>query len=1318
MVLSLMLFGSQVNAATYYNGQTITATTTEGVSIKGVVIDVNAKTCYLPYQCISSISVGKVTVPSYIDGFKVVRAGSGSSGAFEGCKKITSVVLPSTVTELSGYCFANCESLTEVSLPNNTEKIGNYSFSNCKSLTEMSLPNNLKEMGNYTFYNCESLAEVKLPNNLEKMGNYTFYKCKKLRSVTIPSKITNIPRNTFEYCESLTSVKLPAVIDSIFYGAFYGCKSLETISLPSSVRYIDNYAFYNCTSLNTITGIANVEYIGYNAFSSTPWYNSLPNGLVYIGKVLYKYIGTMPENTVLSVKEGTTQISRSAISSSNLVGLTIPASVKLIDQDAFGSHSGLESIAVAVENSVYITPSGSNAIVERATNTLILGCNTTVIPPTVKAIGYDAFWGSRLTTVTLPDAVDSLANDAFWSCSQLTSLTVGKGLRKIGTSVFAYCSNLKDIVVSSANPYYESRNNCKGIVEKATNTLRVGCQATVIPQTVKTIGDYAYRSMLAGQYAFTIPNHVETVGQYATAFNSDLRSLTIGRSVKSIGKNAFYGCDNLTVIHALMDTPFEIDETVFQSNKSENGITLRDSIYNHATLCVPRGSRLNYQSTAGWNKFKHIIETDDGELVVGDVFTQASAEGHLLTYQVTSLNPKNCTLIGSPSDISGAVTIPQTTQGYTVTAIGERVFYTSNHARHVTSVTMPSTITSIGENAFYNCEDLVIGTLPVSLESIGAWAFTGCKDSSLQLPAKTTSIGQSAFYRMTSLTSITVEAGNPVFSSPVGSNAIIETATKRLVAGCQTTVIPDGVESIGEYAFNGQTTLNTITIPESVSVIESHAFNYTGLESIVIPATVRSIADYAFRWCNNLKAVYSRNETPMAISDNAFTHPDKPDDGPYQTATLYVPRGKREVYTTTDGWSKFEHIEESDFDISTATIDGIDYTLDGNSRTATVVLIHCDQADVVVPSQVTHEGVTYTVTALGSMVFCEETEAYMHSVTFPATITQVSAVTFARYNPSAIVWESQTKIPEGSFSDSSYHYNFLLYVKDAQVAPSGVENLIVNGVATGTVVLSDGWQFNCPQEFRAAKVSYTHNYTMETGLGHSAGWETLALPFDVQTITHETKGQLVPFASYSDESRSMPFWLYQLGSDGFTKANGIVANTPYIISMPNNDSYAERFNLSGRVTFSATDVTVHRTADAFLHTAKAGDATFIPCYSFYLNNENRYALNVVTAFSPQTWTETPGSIFLTGGDIIVSPFGARIEKGNASARSYTLFFADDPTAIEDISAPGNMPAKVKVYSIGGQFVGEYPVSNLGSIERLLPVGIYIVNGKKMYVGNH
>ena len=1248
-------------AATYYKGQTIKGKTTEGTEISFTVIDPDAKTCAISSQCIAENTTGKVTVPSYVEGFRVVEA---KNDAFYNRKSITSVELPYTVTKLNQWTFQYCESLTEVSLP----------------------------------------------SNLEEMGPYTFYGCKQLKSVSLPSKITDIPRMTFYNCWSLTSVKFPNAVDSIFDSAFEYCKSLESVALPTTVKYIDNYVFYGCTSLKTITGIANIEYIGTSAFYNTPWLSNLPSGMTYIGKVAFKYVGTIPDNTTINIKEGTTSIAGSAFSGKGLVGIIIPASVKSIGSSPFGSHPGLNSITVATGNKYYDSRGGCNAVIQTTTNEMVAGCNTTIIPSTVKSLAYDAFYGSSITSMNIPDGVDSIANDAFYACSSLKSLTIGKGVRKIGHA-FSYCTNLKDIVVSSANPYFDSRNNCKGIVEKSTNTLVVACMATVIPSTVKAIGNYAYGPCrYSNLYTFSIPNQIEKIGDDAFEYISAMRSVTIGRGVKEIGNYAFRGCNNLKVIHALMDTPCEINENVFWKSVSGEA----DSIYNHATLYVPVGSRLNYKSTAGWSKFKNIVETDGNTQVDGDVFTVATVEGHQLTYQVTSSAKKTCELIGSPLDITGTVTIPASANGFKVLSIGYDAFYASGNERNLTSVSLPEGLVSIGEYALAYNRSLVISQLPSTLESIGAWAFMYLNNTSMTIPAKVESIGRAAFCGCNTLTSLTVDAANRVFTSPAGSNAIIRKDNKTLVVGCKTTVIPEDVECIGEYAFNSITELKEIVIPASVSIIETMAFNNTGLTSITIPATVRSLGKETFRWCSDLVTVYSRNTTPFAIDDLTFHHPSPKTGDTYQIATLYVPRGTKALYQSTDGWKLFENIEESDFNMEMATINDVDYLIDGTARTATVKLVHASD-DVVIPATVTYDGKDYPVTAIADYVFCDKSESVIGSVTFPSSISSVAQKAFWRYNPSAIIWNSAAKIPENSFYEWGYtNGNFLLYVNNASVAPSGVTNLIVNGQA-GNVVLSDEVSFNCPQEFTASRISLTHNYTLKTGIGTSAGWETLSLPFDVKTITHESKGQLVPFAAYQEGGNSMPFWLYSLSSNGFVKASSIKANTPYIISMPNNENYTSRYNLAGKVTFAASDAKVYRTADAYLNKPSHNGATFIPCYSAYLNVANIYALNVPSDLFPYTGTDPLGSIFVKGGDIVIFPFGARMEK-TSSARSLDIVFADnDLTGIQELFMKDAGNEQVKVYNMSGQVVGVYSRSALSDPNTVLPAGVYVINGKKVMV---
>lgn len=229
-----------------------------------------------------------------------------------------------------------------------------------------------------------------------------------------------------------------------------------------------------------------------------------------------------------------------------------------------------------------------------------------------------------------------------------------------------------------------------------------------------------------------------------------------------------------------------------------------------------------------------------------------------------------------------------------------------------------------------------------------------------------------------------------------------------------------------------------------------------------------------------------------------------------------------------------EFIQTTDFSVNDVT-----YTLNTTAQTAKVKTVTADRVDLVIPEKVTYDGTAYTVTALGDSIFHNNiSNYYLHSVTFPSTITDVAEKAFWWVEPMAIVWESDTKLPEHSFDNYRYKdRNFLLYVKKEGIAPSGVKNLVVNGVA-GDIELVESYVFNCPREFTAASISYTHNYKMETGVGECAGWETIALPFDVQTVTHETAGTLVPFANYLGEEDHLPFWLYSLSSRGICESIG------------------------------------------------------------------------------------------------------------------------------------------------------------------------------------
>ena len=176
----------------------------------------------------------------------------------------------------------------------------------------------------------------------------------------------------------------------------------------------------------------------------------------------------------------------------------------------------------------------------------------------------------------------------------------------------------------------------------------------------------------------------------------------------------------------------------------------------------------------------------------------------------------------------------------------------------------------------------------------------------------------------------------------------------------------------------------------------------------------------------------------------------------------------------------------------------------------------------------------------------------------------------------AAIQAGSSAIPDSIYAQIE-NPNLLVYVNNASLAPSSVQNVVVNGQAR-EIVLTDATSgnnnFYVPQSFTAERISYTRNFGQTTQVGVSRGWESIALPFSVQTITHEEKGAIAPFGSNASNRH---FWLRQLGGSGLQTATSIEANTPYVISMPNSADYTDSYNLAGRVTFSAENAQVPAT---------------------------------------------------------------------------------------------------------------------------------------------
>ena len=215
--------------------------------------------------------------------------------------------------------------------------------------------------------------------------------------------------------------------------------------------------------------------------------------------------------------------------------------------------------------------------------------------------------------------------------------------------------------------------------------------------------------------------------------------------------------------------------------------------------------------------------------------------------------PDSVTSIGDLA-FKGCTGLKSVTIGNGVTSIGDWAF---RDCTGLTSVTIPDSVTSIGSYAFCDCKGLTSITISNSVTLIGDSAFRDCTSlTAITIPDSVTLIGDLAFNGCTGLTDITVSKGNTVYHA--NGNCLIETRTKTLILGCKNSVIPDddSVTLIGDLAFDGCSSLTSVTIPDSVTSIGDSAFyGCTSLKSVTIPSSVPSIGSYAFCDCKGLTSI-------------------------------------------------------------------------------------------------------------------------------------------------------------------------------------------------------------------------------------------------------------------------------------------------------------------------------------------------------------------------------------------------------------------------------------------------------------------------------
>ena len=245
---------------------------------------------------------------------------------------------------------------------------------------------------------------------------------------------------------------------------------------------------------------------------------------------------------------------------------------------------------------------------------------------------------------------------------------------------------------------------------------------------------------------------------------------------------------------------------------------------------------------------------------------------------LASINiPSTVTFIGEEA-FSGCSALTDLDIPNSVVTIGKAAFL---GCISLERISLPKSVTAIGDHEFYRCTMLKEIDIPQTVTSIGSSAFRGCLSlTRINIPKAVKTIGSSAFRECPSLTSMTVSSGNPNYDSRHGCNAIIETSTGTLLAGCRNTTIPTDVTAIGYAAFDGCVLLSGITIPGSVTAIGRKAFNNCpALKDVVCRIADLSLVD---------------------VSCDAFLLPE----GEYDGRTLHVPTGSVSTYQDSMPWSE------------------------------------------------------------------------------------------------------------------------------------------------------------------------------------------------------------------------------------------------------------------------------------------------------------------------------------------------------------------------------------------------------------------------------